>query len=155
MNEWKGYVNLYRYIYDVIKKERPSLPIFASFTLHGPLTASEADQAKTIAALDEIMDRCDLVAVSFYPFIAGGTTEIEKAFQWLFDPYDKYENPVQSSKQERLWTDGNFPRQVRLFMERRKSRRTITGSFLLSHRKRIPSSLSATCTEIVTLCGKG
>jgi hypothetical protein len=91
--KWKDYVNLHQYIYDVIKRERPHLPVFASFTLHGLLNASKDDQAKTIAALDEIMGQCDLVAVSFYPFIAGGTTEIEGDFQWLFDHYDKYDKP--------------------------------------------------------------
>ncbi len=90
---WKDYANLHRYIYDAIKKERPHLPVFASFTLHSLLTATKDDQAKTIAAFDEIMGQCDLVAVSFYPFIASGTTEIEAAFQWLFDHYDKYKKP--------------------------------------------------------------
>ena len=90
---WKDYVDLYRYIYDVIEKEQPHLPIFASFSLHNLLTASQNDQTKNLAAFDEIMDKCDLVAVSFYPFIAGGTTDLEKAFRWLSDHFDKYEKP--------------------------------------------------------------
>lgn len=89
--KWKGYVNLHQYIYDVIKQERPHLPVFASFTLHSLLNASKDDQAKILAAFDEIMGRCDIIAVSFYPFIAGGTTEFEEAFQWLFSHYDKYD----------------------------------------------------------------
>jgi hypothetical protein len=91
--KWKDYVNLHRYIYDVIKQERPHLPVFASFALHSLLNASKGDQAKILAASDEIMGQCNIVAVSFYPFIAGGTTEIEEAFQWLFDHYDKYDKP--------------------------------------------------------------
>lgn len=35
----------------------------------------------------------DFVAVSFYPFIRGGTTDIESCLRWLTDHFDRYKKP--------------------------------------------------------------
>ncbi|MBN1817448.1 MAG: hypothetical protein JW828_08805 [Sedimentisphaerales bacterium] len=90
-NAWKGYVRLHRYIYRQIKMEHPELKVFASFTLHNMLTAKGQAQENMLVAFDEIMECNDLIAVSFYPFIAAGTTDISGSLRWLTEHFDKYE----------------------------------------------------------------
>ncbi len=46
-----------------------------------------------LAAFQEIMPCTDLVAVSFYPFIRGGTTDYEGCFRWLRDHFDGFRKP--------------------------------------------------------------
>ena len=89
-DKWRAYAQLHRYVYDGLKKDNPELSIFASFTLHGMLNAKGTARENMAAAFEEIMPQCDLVAVSFYPFIAGGTTEIDKSLLWMTDRFDKY-----------------------------------------------------------------
>jgi hypothetical protein len=89
-DKWRAYAELHRYIYDELKKDNAEIPIFASFTLHGMLNAKGADREKMANAFEEIMPQSDLVAISFYPFIAGGTTEINKSLKWMTDRFDKY-----------------------------------------------------------------
>ena len=92
-DKWRAYTELHRFVYHELKKDNPDLSIFASFTLHGMLNARGAAREKMATAFEEIMPQCDLVAVSFYPFIAGGTTEIDKSLQWMTDRIDKYRKP--------------------------------------------------------------
>ncbi|MBN1846214.1 MAG: glycosyl hydrolase 53 family protein [Sedimentisphaerales bacterium] len=87
---WRAYAELHRYVYDALKKDHPEMPIFASFTLHGMLNAKGAAREKLAGAFEQIMPQNDLVAVSFYPFIAGGTTDIKTSLQWMTDRFDKY-----------------------------------------------------------------
>jgi hypothetical protein len=90
---WQAYVNLHKYIYQQIKSDHPDLPIFASFTLHGMLNVNGADRDKMLAAFDQIMEYNDVIAVSFYPFITGGTTDTASCLKWLTDNFDKYKKP--------------------------------------------------------------
>ena len=46
-----------------------------------------------LTALQEIMPYNDFVAVSFYPFIRGGTTDYEGCFRWLRDHFDGFKKP--------------------------------------------------------------
>ncbi|MBN1124213.1 MAG: hypothetical protein JXA82_04335 [Sedimentisphaerales bacterium] len=88
---WDQYVRLHRYIYQRIKTEHPELKVFASFTLHNMLTVQGQAQKNMLEAFDEIMECNDLIAVSYYPFIAAGTTDIAGSLQWLAKHFDKYE----------------------------------------------------------------
>jgi hypothetical protein len=45
------------------------------------------------AAFEEIMPQNDLVAVSFYPFIRGGTTDYKGCQTWLAEHFDRYGKP--------------------------------------------------------------
>jgi arabinogalactan endo-1,4-beta-galactosidase len=92
-DKWRAYVRLHRHVYEQLRKEHPKLPIFASFTLHGMLNLRGDARAKMLAALQEIMPQNDVVGVSFYPFIAGGTTDIAGALAWLTRSFDAYGKP--------------------------------------------------------------
>ncbi len=86
---WRSYAELHRLVYRALKKEHPELPIFASFTLHGMLNQQGEKQQEMLAAFDEIMPENDLVAVSFYPFIHGGTADIAGCLGWLEDHFKR------------------------------------------------------------------
>lgn len=86
-DKWLAYVVLHRYIYGELKKEHPSLPIFASFTLHNMIK----DRGPMLAAWEELMPFNDLIAVSYYPFLAGEPAE--KALLWLTGKFDRFEKP--------------------------------------------------------------
>jgi hypothetical protein len=80
---WGEYADLHRHVYRELKKEHPGLPIFASFTLHGMLNQKGEEREAMLAAFRQIMPQNDLVAVSFYPFIRGGTTDYKGGLSWL------------------------------------------------------------------------
>jgi len=90
---WKAYAALHRHVYEELKKDHKGLPIFASFTLHGMLNEKGRKRDDMLAAFEQVMPYNDLVAVSFYPFIRGGTTDIEGCFRWLTDSFDKFKKP--------------------------------------------------------------
>jgi hypothetical protein len=92
-DKWRAYVRLHRHVYGELRKEHPKLPIFASFTLHGMLNLRGQARAKMLAAYQEIMPHNDIVGVSFYPFIAGGTTDIAGALAWLTGSFDSFGKP--------------------------------------------------------------
>jgi len=85
--KWQAYVQLHRYVYGQLKKEHPDLAVFASFTLHNMVK----DRGPMLAAWTELMPFNDLVAVSYYPFLAGESAE--KALAWLTEKFDPFEKP--------------------------------------------------------------
>jgi hypothetical protein len=91
--KWRAYAALHKYVYQQIKQARPGLPVFASFTLHGMLNARGKARDEMLSAYQQLMPYNDLVAVSFYPFIAGGTTEIGAALGWMTGNFDKFRKP--------------------------------------------------------------
>jgi hypothetical protein len=92
-DKWRGYAVLHKHVYTELKKDHKDLPIFASFTLHGMLNVSGGDRDRMLAAFREIMPANDLVAVSFYPFVRNGTTDIDGYLKWLTDNFDRYDKP--------------------------------------------------------------
>jgi len=90
---WRAYAALHRHVYEELKKEHKDLPMSASFTLHGMLNLSGDKRDQMLAALAEIIPQCDFVAVSFYPFIRGGTTDYAGCFAWLAEHFDKVGKP--------------------------------------------------------------
>ncbi len=88
---WDAYAELHKYVYAELKKEHPKLPISASFTLHNLLNKGE--NKPMVEACRQIMDSCDFVAISFYPFIAGLTGREDYAFDWLGKNFDNYKKP--------------------------------------------------------------
>jgi hypothetical protein len=90
---WKAYADLHRHVYEELKKDHKGLPIFASFTLHGMLNQRGQKREDMLAAFRQIMPANDLVAVSFYPFIRGGTADIDGCFRWLTDNFDTFGKP--------------------------------------------------------------
>ncbi len=92
-DKWKAYAALHKHAYEELKKVHPDLPIFASFTLHGMLKETGQKREAMLTAFQEIMPYNDLVAVSFYPFIRGGTTDYEGCLRWLTDHFDGFKKP--------------------------------------------------------------
>jgi hypothetical protein len=92
-DRWQAYSALHRHVYQTLKKMHPQLPIFASFTLHGMLNQAGKAREAMLAAFFEIMPFNDLVAVSFYPFIRGGTTDILGCLRWLTKHFDSFHKP--------------------------------------------------------------
>ena len=90
---WGNYVELHSHVYKALKKDYPDLPIFASLTLHNLLNANESKREEYVNAFRQILPHCDLIAVSYYPFIQGGTTEIKPALEWLTKTFDKEGKP--------------------------------------------------------------
>ena len=90
---WQAYVTLHSQVYKTLKQDHPELPIFASLTLHNLLNASESKRTEYVEAFRQILPYCDVIAVSYYPFIQGGTTDIKPAFEWLTKTFDKEGKP--------------------------------------------------------------
>jgi hypothetical protein len=92
-DKWRAYAALHRHVYQELKKDHLDLPIFASFTLHGMLNQTGQSRDEMLTAFREVMPFNDLVAVSFYPFIRGGTTDIDGCLRWLTEHFDGYKKP--------------------------------------------------------------
>jgi len=92
-NKWRAYAALHRHVYQELKKDHRDLPIFASFTLHGMLNETGRKREAMFTAFGEIMPFNDQVAVSFYPFIRGGTTDIDGCLRWLTEHFGGYKKP--------------------------------------------------------------
>jgi hypothetical protein len=86
-DKWRAYVDLHGDVYRELKKEHPSLPIFASYTLHNLIKA----RGEMLKACQELMPFNDFVAVSFYPFFISDTPDV--AFQWLVESFDPFGKP--------------------------------------------------------------
>jgi hypothetical protein len=91
--QWPAYARLHRHVYEALKKDHPDLPVFASLTLHNLVNPGWADRAKMLDAVKaDLTPQCDLVGISFYPFMAGYSGREEQAFNWLkkeFGPLGK------------------------------------------------------------------
>ena len=92
-DKWRAYAALHRQVYEALKKDHPDLPIFASFTLHGMLNQNGSKRESMLTAFRDIIPFNDLVAVSFYPFIRGGTTDIDGCLHWLTEHFDRFKKP--------------------------------------------------------------
>jgi hypothetical protein len=92
-DKWRAYAALHRQVYEELKRDHPDLPIFASFTLHGMLNQTGQSRDEMLTPFREVMPFNDLVAVSFYPFIRGGTTDIEGCLRWLTEHFDEFKEP--------------------------------------------------------------
>lgn len=91
--KWPAYVRLHVHVYRHLKRDHPKLPIFASFTLHNMLNPGWRDRAAMLAAYKRLMPHNDLVAVSFYPFMANLTAKVDASLGWLGREFDAFEKP--------------------------------------------------------------
>ena len=85
-NKWEPYAALHRYIYQELKKERPALPIFASWTLHNMVK----ERGKMLEEWKKLMPYNDLVAVSYYPFFVEDAKRLA-ALDWMTEQFDSFE----------------------------------------------------------------
>jgi hypothetical protein len=86
--KWQAYAALHRYIYEQLKKERPTLPIFASWTLHNMVK----ERGAMLEEWKKLMPYNDLVAVSYYPFFVEDPKRLA-ALDWMTEQFDSYKKP--------------------------------------------------------------
>jgi hypothetical protein len=91
--KWPAYVRLHAHVYKHLKREHPDLPVFASFTLHNMLNPGWADRRAMLAAFRRLMPHNDMVAVSFYPFMASLTAKVDGSLAWLAREFDAFGKP--------------------------------------------------------------
>jgi hypothetical protein len=87
---WRAYVSLHKHVYQALKEQNPRLPIFASFSLHNMLNVKGEERRRRLESFLELMPHNDRIAVSYYPFIQGGDTDVGAAFQWLEQTFGKF-----------------------------------------------------------------
>ena len=86
--KWKAYVALHRHVYAALKKDRPDLPVFASFTLHSTFQ----QRGGMLDAFKELMPHNDLVGVSYYPFFVPEKDRLG-ALDWMTGQFDDFRKP--------------------------------------------------------------
>lgn len=92
-DKWIAFLTFHEYIYDQLKITYPGLVIFSSVTgahiMNGYLAGNDFAQQR-LAAL-QIIDKSDLYAISFYPFLSNylGNPYPENTFDELFTISDK------------------------------------------------------------------
>ena len=85
---WNAYVDLHRHVRDAIRKDRPELPVFASFTLHNLFKK----QGRMLESFEALMEWNDVVAVSYYPFFIEDSKRLS-ALDWMCGRFEKYRKP--------------------------------------------------------------
>jgi len=85
---WNAYVDLHRHVRDAIRKERPELPVFASFTLHNLFKK----QGRMLESFEALMEWNDVVGVSYYPFFIEDSKRLS-ALDWMCERFEKFGKP--------------------------------------------------------------
>jgi uncharacterized protein (TIGR03067 family) len=85
---WNAYVDLHRHVRDAIRKERPELPVFASFTLHNLFKK----QGRMLESFEALMEWNDVAAVSYYPFFIEDSKRLS-ALDWMCERFEKFKKP--------------------------------------------------------------
>ncbi len=82
-SRWPDFLELYKETYSALKKQFPQLPLCATLSLHSltdPAKSGKNDQRRQVLAFLELND---LVALSYYPFMAGNLTNFEAPLAWV------------------------------------------------------------------------
>jgi len=85
---WRAYAALHKHIYAQLKKDHPTLPIFASWTLHNMFK----NRGPMLAEFRALMPQNDLVAVSYYPFFMDEKDRLS-ALDWMTAQFDEFHKP--------------------------------------------------------------
>ncbi len=86
---WEPFVELYHHVYKRLKKNHPQLPIFATFSLHNLTNPGWNDREFQQQEIKKFIQSCDLVGISYYPFMASQSEKPVKQFEWLRQFTDK------------------------------------------------------------------
>jgi len=86
--KWNAYATLHRHIYTELKKDHPTLPIFASWTLHNMFK----NKGPMLAAFKDLMPHNDLIAVSYYPFFVDDKNRLT-SLDWMLAQFDQFKKP--------------------------------------------------------------
>ena len=90
---WDAYTRLHRQVYEALKQDHPDLPIFVTFTLHNMRNAGWADRAEMLSAFRELMPYNDVVAISFYPFMAQLSGDVVDCLEWVVETFGEFGKP--------------------------------------------------------------
>jgi hypothetical protein len=91
--QWEAYTRLHRHVYRELKKTRPQLPIFSTFTIHSMVDPSWKDRGEMLEAYKRLMEYNDVVAISFYPFFKNLSDKVDESFAWLTSHFDRFGKP--------------------------------------------------------------
>lgn len=97
-SKWEAYTRLHRQVYEALKKENPALPICVTFTLHNMLNPEWKDRGQMLAEMKKLMSHSDLVAVSFYPFMAMLGKRMDYCLSWVGENFDEFKKPYAISE---------------------------------------------------------
>lgn len=97
-SKWEAYTRLHRQVYKALKGENPGLPICVTFTLHNMLNPEWKDRKDMLAETKKLMSHSDLVAVSFYPFMAMLGSRMDYCLSWLDNEFDEFAKPYAFSE---------------------------------------------------------
>jgi hypothetical protein len=81
--KWPGFLALYRETRAALKKDRPSLPICATISLHALTDPAKKDKNGQRDKVRELLEDCDVAGISYHPFLAGNMKHPEEALEWL------------------------------------------------------------------------
>jgi hypothetical protein len=80
-SKWPDYVELHSFVYDELKKDYPSLPIFTTVVIQEPIVP--------VSSNEWLMEKNDILALSTYPHVHGRAVN-----ENYFDPALKYDIPI-------------------------------------------------------------
>ncbi len=92
-SKWEAYKCLHQRVYQELKNENPDLPICVTFTLHNMLNPDWKDRKQMLEEIKKLMAHSDLVAVSFYPFMAMLGDRMDDCLSWLYGEFDEFKKP--------------------------------------------------------------
>lgn len=90
---WASYTNLHVQTYQALKREHSELPICVTYTLHNLLNPNWKDRDTMLTEAKKLMTYSDLVAISFYPFMAMLGDRMDESLDWLRDNFDELKKP--------------------------------------------------------------
>jgi hypothetical protein len=84
-DQWADLVELHRYVRDELKKAHPTLPIFATLTLHNLLNKEWKDIEQERESIKAFLPLNDIAGISFYSFFSclGPADRPMESFDWL------------------------------------------------------------------------
>jgi hypothetical protein len=77
---WEGYTRLHETAYGSVKTAHPDLPVFVTVTAHELFRDGEPDPGE-IGDVRALLARSDLVALSYYPFLGGRSSNVGKTLR--------------------------------------------------------------------------
>jgi hypothetical protein len=86
---WYPFVELHKYIYTDLKNLYPELPVFFTVSLHNLTNPGWKDTDKQQDEIRKLLDFCDVLGISYYPFMAGQSEMPIETFEWIRGFTDK------------------------------------------------------------------
>lgn len=82
---WPGLVELYKETRAGIKQKYPTLPVFATVSLHNLTNPEWNDREKQQREIANLLGDMDILGISYYPFMAGQSERPVPTYDWLHE----------------------------------------------------------------------